>query len=136
MSRDNVETIRRIYDALARDDLDAAFRFMADDIEYVNPPYAVEAGSRRGHEGIRENVEHMRGAFEHWRFQPEEFVDAGDKVVVVGTFEARGRDSGADVRGRMSRLWTLCDGRVVRYQWFDNETEAFGAAGLRHEGAP
>jgi ketosteroid isomerase-like protein len=130
VSAANIETVRRIYKALARDDLEAALGFMDAEIEYVNPGYAIEPGTRRGHAGIRANVANMRAAFEHWRFEPEEYFDAGDRVVVVGLFEARGREGGVQISRRMSRIWTLTGGRVVRYQWFDNAGEAFEVAGL------
>lgn len=130
MATANVDLVRQIYAALLEDDLDAALELFDPDVEYVNPDYAVEPGIRRGHAGIRANVENMRRAFDFWRFDPEEYVDADDKVIVVGTFHARGRDSGAEIERRMSRLWTIRDGMVVRYQWFNNETEAFAVAGL------
>jgi uncharacterized protein len=131
----NIEIVRRIYDALLGDDLDAALELMDERIEYVNPPYAVEPGTRLGHAGIRANVQNMRKAFEFWRFEPERFVEAGDRVVVVGLFEARGH-SGAQTKRRMSRLWTIRGGRAMRYEWFDNEHEAFEAAGLTERSDP
>jgi ketosteroid isomerase-like protein len=129
VASENVEMVRRIYEALLRDDLEAALELIDPDVEYVNPDYAVDSGVRRGHAGIRANVENMRKAFEQWRFQPEEYVEAGDQVIVVGAFSARGRDSGIEIERRMSRLWTIRDGRIIRYQWFDNEGEAFEVAG-------
>jgi hypothetical protein len=131
MSAANVELVRRVYDALLRDDLDAALELMDGEIEYVNPDYAVESGRRYGHAGIRANVENMRMSFDFWRFEPEEFIDAGDKVAVVGMFRARGRDSGLEIERRQSRLWTIRDGKVVRYQWFDGPDEALSASELR-----
>jgi ketosteroid isomerase-like protein len=127
----NVDLIRRVYDALLRDDLDAALELMDEEIEYVNPDYAVESGRRYGHAGIRANVENMRTSFDYWRFEPEELIDAGDQVAVVGTFRARGRDSGLEIERRQSRLWTIHDDKVVRYQWFDGPDEALHASGLR-----
>jgi ketosteroid isomerase-like protein len=129
VSAANVDLVRRIYDALLQDDLDTALGFMDDEIEYLNPDYAVEPGRRHGHAGIRANVENMRAAFDYWRFQPEEFIDAGNQVVVVGTFRARGRDSGLEIERRQSRLWTIRDRKVVRYQWFDAPDEALHASG-------
>jgi uncharacterized protein len=128
MSATNVDLVRRIYDALLRDDLDAALEFMDERIEYVNPDYAVEAGRRYGHAGIRANVENMRISFDYWRFEPEEFLDAGEQVAVLGTFRARGRDSGIEIERRQSRLWTIRDGKVIRYQWFDGPDEAMDRA--------
>jgi ketosteroid isomerase-like protein len=104
---------------------------MDEEIEYVNPDYAVESGRRYGHAGIRANVENMRVSFEWWRFEPDEFLEVGDAVAVVGTFRARGRDSSLEIERRQSRLWTLRGGKVVRYQWFDGPNEALLAAGLR-----
>jgi uncharacterized protein len=131
MSAANVDLVRRIYDALLQDDLDAALQFMDQEIEYVNPDYAVESGRRYGHEGIRANVENTRVSFGYWRFLPEELIDAGDEVVVVGRFSARGRDSGLEIDRRQSRLWAIRNGKVVRYQWFDGPDEALRASRRR-----
>jgi ketosteroid isomerase-like protein len=131
VSAANVDLVRRVYDALLRDDLDAALEFMDEGIEYVNPDYAVESGRRYGHVGIRANVENMRLSFDYWQFRPEEFIDAGDQVAVTGTFRARGRDSGLEIERPQSRLWTIRDGKIVRYQWFDGPDEALRASGLR-----
>ena len=131
MSAANIDLVRRIYEALLRDDLDAALELMDEEIEYMNPDYAVESGRRYGHAGIRANVENMRASFEWWRFEPDEFLEVGDAVAVVGTFRARGRDSSLEIERRQSRLWTLRDGKVVRYQWFDGPSEALRAAGRR-----
>jgi ketosteroid isomerase-like protein len=128
MSRENVGIVSRIYDALKDDDLDAALELMDPNVEYVNPDYAVDSGTRRGHAGIRANVENMRLSFDYWRFEPEELIDLEDQVVAVGTFRATGR-SGLEIERRQSRLWTLSGGKVVRYQWFDSETEGLEAAG-------
>ena len=47
--------------------------------------------------------------------EPEAFEPAGDNVAVVVRYRARGRESGVEVDGRESALWTLRDGKVVRY---------------------
>jgi hypothetical protein len=46
MSQENVEIVRAIYDEWADGHLGR--RYMAEDIEYVNPPNAVEPGTRVG----------------------------------------------------------------------------------------
>ena len=50
--------------------------------------------------------------------EPEEFKTFGDLVAVALRYRARGRGSGLQVEGRESALWTIRDGKVVRYEWF------------------
>jgi ketosteroid isomerase-like protein len=45
---ENVQVVRRFYDAWARDEFPGPLELMDDEIEYVNPPGAVESGTRRG----------------------------------------------------------------------------------------
>ena len=42
----------------------------------------------------------------------------GNTVVAVLTYRTKGRGSGVEIEGRESALWTLRDGKVVRYEWF------------------
>ena len=50
MSEENVELVRRIYDAWEQGE--SARNFIAADIEYVNPSYAVEPGTRQGRKSL------------------------------------------------------------------------------------
>ena len=82
MSQENVEIVRAIYAAWLEGE--SARDFIDPDVEYVNPPDAVEPGTRRG----RRAFAGIRDAYVHVRIEPEEFIDAGDDVVVALT---RGR---------------------------------------------
>ena len=104
---------------------------MDAEIEYVNPPEAVEPGTRRGQAAFSAAVENVFDGWESWQMEPEEFRAAGDQVVVVLRYRARGRGSGVEINGRESALWTLRDGKVARYAWFQEPAEALEAAGLR-----
>ena len=62
MSQENVEVVRRIYDAWARDDFPGPPELLDPEIEYVNPPGAIEPENEtdgewfaqlRGYEAIR-----------------------------------------------------------------------------------
>jgi ketosteroid isomerase-like protein len=61
----------------------------------------------------------------------EELIDAGDRVVSVGTTRGRGRASGADVVWKHAGVWTIRDGKIVRVVWFNAREEALEAVGLR-----
>ncbi len=129
MSEENVEIVRRIYEAWAERD-DRVLEFLSDDLDYVNPPYAVHSGTRHGKEGWMAVVENLSDSFESWEHIPGEIVDAGDKILAITTFRARGRGSSVDLDKYEPHVWTLREGKVVRFEWFNDRDEAERAAGL------
>ncbi len=131
MSQENVEIVRSFYDQWARDDLPGPIELMDPEIEYVNPAGAVEPGTRHGLDAFTKALEKVLEGWEAWQAKPEQFEAVGDQVAVVVRYRARGRGSGVEVEGRESALWTLRDGKVVRYAWFQEPGDALEAAGLR-----
>jgi ketosteroid isomerase-like protein len=131
MSEENVQVVRSFYDAWARDQLPGPIELMDPEVEYVNPAGAVEPGIRRGLAAFGRAVEQTFEAWDTWQMEPEEFKAVGDQVAVVVRYRARGRGSGVEVEGRESALWTLRDGRVARYAWFHEPTDALEAVERR-----
>jgi ketosteroid isomerase-like protein len=130
MSQENVEIVRSFYDQWARDDFPGPIELMDPEIEYVNPAGAVEPGTRHGLDAFTKAFEKVFEGWEAWQMKPERFEAVGDQVAVVVRYRARGRGSGVEVEGRESALWTLRDGKVVRYAWFHEPGDALEAAGL------
>jgi len=130
MSQENVEIVRRFYDAWSRDEFPGPLEFMDSEIEYVNPAGAIEPGTRRGVDAFTRAGEKILESWEFWRAEAEAFKCAGDQVAVVVRYRTRGRGSGVDLEGRESALWTFRDGKVVRYEWFHEPTEALEAVEL------
>lgn len=125
MSEENVELIRRIYEAWDREE--SARDFIAADVEYVNPSYAVEPGTRHG----RKSFSVVRDTYEDFSVRVERLIDAGgDDVVVLGRYTASGRGSGVPLEGEHGYIWTVRDGQAVRFRWFQSHREALDAAGL------
>jgi ketosteroid isomerase-like protein len=123
MSQENVDLVRRIYDAWLAGE--SARDFIAKDLEYVNPSYAVESGTRRD----RKALGAVREVYPDYRIVPDRYVDAGDDVVVLGTAYGTGA-SGVEMTRRQGFIWTVADGRAIRMQWFNHWDEALEAAGL------
>ena len=130
MSQENVEIVRSFYDAWARDDFPGPVELMDPEIEYVNPIRAVEPGTRRGLTAFSGAVERVFEGWQSWQIELEQLRPVGDQVAVVVRYRARMHESSADVEARESALWTLRDGKVVRYAWFHEPAEALEAAGL------
>jgi len=125
MSQENVEIVRAIYAAWFEGE--SARDLIDPDIEYVNPPDAVEPGTRRG----RRAFAGIRDAYDDVRIEPEEFIDAGDDVVVIARIKGTGRGSGVEVDWRQGYIWTIQSGKGVRFRWFSKPEQALEAAGLQ-----
>ena len=126
MSLENVELVRRIYDAWDREE--SARDFIAEDVEYVNPPYAVEPGTRRGRASFRI----VRETYEDFMVHIEDIIDAGgDDVLVLAHYTASGRGSGIPLQGEHAYVWTVRDGKAVCFRWFQSHGEAYDAAGMQ-----
>jgi ketosteroid isomerase-like protein len=132
MSQRNVEIVRGIYDAWARNEFPGPAHVLDAQIEYVNPAGAIESGTRYGLAAFSRAVEQVFvEGWESWQIETERFTPCGDRVAVVLRYRARGRGSRVEVEGRMSALWTIRAGKVVRFEWFQGPAEALEAAGLR-----
>src|ERR1700693_5571411 len=123
MSQENVELVRSIYRLWA--EKESARHLIDPELEYVNPPYAVEAGTRRDSRTLGK----IREVYPDFRVEPERFVDAGEDVVVIGI--ARGTSaSGVEAQWPQGYIWTVRGGRAIRFRWFNNPEEALEAVGL------
>jgi ketosteroid isomerase-like protein len=126
MSEENVEIVRRFYDALLRGEDDAALACLAPDVEYS---VAQERTLARGLEEVRAMWERWLNDWEVSETLAEEF-DAGDRVVVTVHESAYGRGSGIEIEGRYYNVLTVSNGRIVRKLEFTDRAEALEAAGL------
>ena len=127
MAGENVEIVRRIYATWARGELPGPSEFFHDDVEYVNPEGAIEPGTRSGLAEFTRAVGKTFEAWEVWRTEIEEVKEADDRVAVLVRYDARGRGSGVEIAGRESAMFTFRDGKVIRYEWFHGEGDAFAA---------
>jgi ketosteroid isomerase-like protein len=128
MSEQNVQLVRDCFAAMERRSIETLVANADPRIEFVNPEYAVEPGTRYGLEGFRAALRTMLEIFDEVRFELKEIVDLEDKVVVTGSFTARGKGSGAEVTQPMGQVFTIEDGRLLRLQWFNSPVEARAAA--------
>jgi ketosteroid isomerase-like protein len=129
MSEENVEIVRRIYAAWTDGSpLDSGL--LDSEIEWVNPHDAVETGTRSGLGEFGMAAEKLGDTFNELRVDFDRLIDAGERVVVIGTLRARGRGSGIETERQQGYVWTLRDGKAIRFQWFNEPQEALEAAGI------
>ena len=128
MSEENLEIVRRafaywVYGLGDRAEAEAIF-----DPNFVLNP--TEEGPSYGLDHIRDSYVRWASAWEDLQATAEEFIDAGDRVVVRAYFRGRGRGSGVEVDARFYELYTLRGGKIVRHDEFTELEEALEAAGL------
>jgi ketosteroid isomerase-like protein len=133
MSRENVELVRKAWKAWERRDMEALFAFYDPSIVWDQTHYGpVEpSGVFHGHDGIRRFFREWFSPFESYHAHPEEFIDAGDAVVVRVRQGGRGKQSGVEVD--MAPYWQvyrLRNGLAVRIEVYIDQAQALEAVGL------
>jgi ketosteroid isomerase-like protein len=130
MSEENVEIVRRGYEAYRRGDLGP---MLADvDPEMVTYREAPDAATFHGPDGLLKAIAEWVEDFDEFEATPEEMIDANDHQILVRVHQtAVGAQSGAPIEADYWFVHTLRDGKVVRLDMFANELHALEAAGLR-----
>jgi ketosteroid isomerase-like protein len=139
MSQENVEIVRRAFDAFNRTyaagatDLSELLDFLDPDVEWVPIMAVLEGITYQGYEGMRQWIEDVKRDWADFEPRPEHFLDLGDdRVLVLGSWHARGR--GGDVPLDIPQgawLIQIRNGKIVRLQTFTERKKALEAAGLR-----
>jgi ketosteroid isomerase-like protein len=138
MSQENVEIVRRIWEASERRDTHAVFALYDPAIVWdFSQAAPVELrGLYHGYDGIRQFFRQWLEPFENFHAEAETFIDAGDSVIVGYRQSGRGKASGAEVE--MPAAWSVYrirNGLVVRIEVFQTKPEALEAAGLSEQDA-
>ncbi len=132
MSQENVAVVRDAFEAFAEQAWERMAQLTDAEVELHGTVGGLEEG-RTAH-GLTEIIEVFDADdLEEWeerRLEPEEFIDAGDNVVVLMHEYRRGRGSGVEVESDTAVVFAVRDGRVVRIQGYMNQSEALKAAGL------
>jgi ketosteroid isomerase-like protein len=129
MSRENVENARRALDAINRRDLNVVEEFATPDVEFVPAlEGSVESRSYRGREGWESYVAETEDTWEELQVFGDEFRDLGDRVLVLGRAEGRGKGSGVPVAATFAMVLDFRDGKISRSRSFLDHGEALRAA--------
>jgi ketosteroid isomerase-like protein len=134
MSQENVEIVRRGFEAVNRGDIEGAVA-LADppsDFEFVPSGVLIPdlSGIQRGPEGFRRLTEAFFGEFDALHAEVHELIDAGDQVFSAFTLTGRGKQSGVETSFNGWLVWTVRDGRIARLLGFTDRDPALEAAGL------
>jgi ketosteroid isomerase-like protein len=129
---EDVERLRRGFEHFA-----ATGEFLA---ENVHADFVWDMSTFRGWpeqqtylglEGARQFNSEWAGAWDDWEIEAEDYIDAGERIVVILRQRGRSKATGVPVDMRLGQVWTLQDGQGIRMQMYATPEEALEAAGLQ-----
>jgi uncharacterized protein len=127
-----VDIVRRVIDAWNRNQQERAIRYLDPNVVFDATRRRINPKTYNGAEGMRAMLADRDEVWAEFRLEPDEFVDAGDSIVVIGRWVGKGKGSGIEVRQPVAHLFRLTDGRIVRAEIsYADRGEALKAAGLR-----
>jgi ketosteroid isomerase-like protein len=130
VAESNEELIRQGFDDLAARGHEALLPRISPDFELTTPPgLSAEPDTYRGPDGMTRFFESFYDAMDEIHFEPHEFREIGDWVVVPFTLTARGRSTGLEAEQFAVMAWQLRDGLAVRLDVFAELSEALAAVG-------
>jgi ketosteroid isomerase-like protein len=130
MPEENLDTLAVILDQLFNGRrVDPAL--LATDAEWVNPPEAVEPGTRQGADSFNRAVANVFAAWDDVVFETDRLIDNGNDVVALGRLRGHIHGPGMEVESPHGQIWSFRDGLVTRMEWFNTHREALQAGGIR-----
>jgi ketosteroid isomerase-like protein len=134
MSKENVEAVRRSYEALLQGDWDQVAQLCDPDVELHGTVGGLSQGSVW--RGVQQMTQEFRQenpeASDERRLVMERLIDAGDRVLMLLDEFRPGKGSG--VEADTAVVFELHNGRVIRIQGYMDRASAFEAAGLSETG--
>ena len=135
MSRAYADTLRAVYDEWAKGNFRAGTDLYDPLLLFVPFPDFPAEPHYVGPEGVREFMLPFLAAWTDLTMTAEEFIDAGDSIVVVTRWRGVGKESGALTERLVFDVWTFRGPTVVRAEFFSDRREALEAVGLSQQGA-
>lgn len=116
----NLDLVKRSYVSFAGGDLDGVLADMHPEIEWHQAQGLPHGGHYRGLDEVRRNI--FDPLDEQWwdgfTATPDEFIEAGDQVVVVGRYRGIAKHSRKPLDVPFVHIWTLESNKAIRFRQF------------------
>jgi uncharacterized protein len=118
--RSPVEIARASYEAFERHDLDGVLADLHPSIEWQQAQGLPHGGTYTGVDEVRRNIFDPldRDWWDEFTAQPDEFIDGGEEVVVLGRYRGIAKDSGRVLDVPFVHVWSIRDGKLIRFRQF------------------
>ena len=133
MSEENVEIVRRAYEAWNQGGAESAKRFWAEDYEFHDPPNFPDPRVVRGRDAVAAYLKDQTSVIGDLKVTIVDVRARDETVVVRIEATAHGAESGVDVPVEATQVFEVAAGRLQRGRIFMTWEEALEAAGLRDQ---
>jgi hypothetical protein len=103
---------------------------MDEDVVCRTHAPAPDPGTWHGLQGFLDLGAEWADTFDQFGLRAEDFIDAGDRVVVRVVIEGRGSGSGAPVAGTAWNVYGVRQGKLVSIDIYVTREQALEAVGL------
>jgi ketosteroid isomerase-like protein len=122
----NTTIVQDAYAAFGRGDIPAVLGALDPNIEWeavigADPALVPTAGARRGVDQVAAFFRSLAETLTFEQFEPREFISSGDQVACIGYYKARAVKTGGVISSSWVMVFTVRDGRVLRFrEWSDS----------------
>src|SRR5579872_6310985 len=112
-----IDTVRRFYDALGRGDVPAILALLDPQIEWTEAErFPYYSGTWHGPQAVLDNLlVPLAGDWEGFSAAAHEFIAEGERVVSLGTYSGRFKQTGRPMSAAFAHVWTVRGGKLARF---------------------
>lgn len=115
----NLDVVRELYRSFRERDYEAFLRICSPDLEWIQNEGFPRGSTKRSAQAVVEQVfKTFNHDWDNWRFDIEEYLDAGDTIIVIGTYSGVHRGTGKSMRSPAAHVYDLAGGFVTRFRQF------------------
>lgn len=122
--------VRELYAALNRNDIPAVLSLFDSQIVRTEFEDSPSGGTYRGLEAVKAHFHKGRDTWAEGGCEPEQLIDAGDKVVVLVHVKVKLKQNQEWVEGRPADVFTFREGKITHMHSFFEPRQALEFAGV------
>jgi uncharacterized protein len=122
------DVIQQAYAAFSRQDIPALLKFVADEVDWeeICPASLPYSGLRRNPAEVGEFFADIGKAEDITTFGPQEFIEAGENVTVLGYLEGFARDTKQKFQTEWVHVFNVRNDKITRWRGFTNTAARYG----------
>ena len=115
---ENVDALKKGFNGFNSGDSDAVAEVFTDEVTWEGPntQEVPGGGTTEGKDKVLEMFGGIQEQWDEFQATPDEFIDAGDTVIVLGHISGKHKESGNDLKTPFVHVWRMSDGKAKRIQ--------------------